>query len=92
MVFPELGPRESRTPIIHVNFVEEGASTDFPMSLDDSRPGFRHGIARQDLDRDGTITLDEGQEALRRAEIWLNDSPYNYGEPRQVRFGVELRS
>jgi hypothetical protein len=28
MVFPELGPRESRTPIIAVNFVEEGASPD----------------------------------------------------------------
>ncbi|MGH7542861.1 MAG: TonB-dependent receptor, partial [Gemmatimonadota bacterium] len=84
------GPN-SRTPVIPANFFEEGASQDFPVALDDIRPEFRDKIARQDLDGDGAISLEEGQETLRRAFISSNNSPYSYGEPRQVRFGVELR-
>ncbi|MGH7572377.1 MAG: TonB-dependent receptor [Gemmatimonadota bacterium] len=86
-----LEERNSKTPSIPVNFFEEGSSLNFPVALEDIRLEFRAGIARQDLDGDGLITLAEGQEALRRALISINDWPHNYGEPRQVRFGVELR-
>jgi hypothetical protein len=43
------------------------------------------------------ITLAEAQLRLRQAlqatgsEGFNGDSPYNYGEPRQIRFGAELR-
>ena len=81
----------SRTPMIPFKYFEEGVRLDFPVALDDIRPEFRGGVARQDLDGNGVITLEEGQEALRRALVSNNDWPFNYGEPRQVRFGVELR-
>ncbi|HUP19884.1 MAG TPA: TonB-dependent receptor [Gemmatimonadota bacterium] len=69
--------------------------------LDQIIPEYRATFARQDLDGNGVIELAEAQEALRRALIasgsggpnagQTGDFPFNYGEPRQFRFGAELR-
>jgi hypothetical protein len=80
----------------------DGASTQFPVSLSDIRPEFRDLLARQDIDGDGIITREES--ATRLAQMIRafgpggtnpfaagGNSPYHYGEPRQIRFGAELR-
>ena len=48
-------------------------------------------MLERDLDGNGTITLEESQETLFRAEIATSNSALNYGEPRQIRFGAEIR-
>jgi hypothetical protein len=48
-------------------------------------------FSRQDLNGDGTITLEESQETFFRANVALSNSVFNYGEPRQIRFGAEIR-
>ncbi len=80
----------------------EGATNAFPIAVESIVPEFRDDFGLQDLNTDGTITLEESQEALFRALVTsgvttaaqtgaVGDSPYNYGIPRLVRFGVELR-
>ncbi|MBA3584554.1 MAG: hypothetical protein H0W36_08520, partial [Gemmatimonadetes bacterium] len=93
----------SRTPTITSGFRTAGSSEDYPFVIaTDIRPEFQSRFARQDLNGDGTITLVEGQETLRQALIAsgqgasfslgsAGDSPFNYGEPRQWRFGAEIR-
>ncbi|MFN2383633.1 MAG: TonB-dependent receptor domain-containing protein [Gemmatimonadota bacterium] len=75
-------------------------ATDFPLALTDIVEEFRDEFSRQDLDGNGTIELAEAQETLRNALIATGDgcsfgcggdSVFNYGAPRQVRFGAELR-
>jgi hypothetical protein len=62
----------------------------------------RSRIAKQDLNGDGLITETEAADALFEARRVAGiiggtnapvpgDSPLNYGAPRQIRFGVELR-
>jgi hypothetical protein len=87
----------SQTPTIPSELKIEGAPEGFPIGLDQIAVEFRDEFARQDLDGDGVITLAEAQLRLRQAlqatgsEGFNGDSPYNYGEPRQIRFGAELR-
>jgi len=75
---------------------------DFPVRLADVRENFRERISRQDLDGDGTITIDEARESLRQAliasgesgnvQVGTNgDSPFNYGSPREIRVGFQVR-
>jgi hypothetical protein len=79
-------------PRINREFTEEGTPTEFPIDLDQIKPEFRDAIGRQDLDRDGVITFDEALESLVNATIaGTADSVFNYGEPRRVRFGAEIR-
>jgi Ca2+-binding EF-hand superfamily protein len=66
-------------------------ATGFPVALDDVIEEWRDEFSRQDLDGDGSITLEESQETMFRARRSLSNVPFNYGEPRQVRLGVELR-
>ena len=82
---------DSRNPQIPANFRVAGAAPGFPVSLIDILEEWRPEFARQDLNGDGTITLEESQETLFRAEVANSNSILNYGEPRQIRFGVELR-
>ncbi|HUF90468.1 MAG TPA: outer membrane beta-barrel protein, partial [Gemmatimonadota bacterium] len=82
---------DSRNPQIPGNFRVEGAAGGFPVALDDILEEWRADFARQDLNGDGTITLEESQETLFRAEVANSNSVFNYGEPRQIRFGVEVR-
>jgi outer membrane cobalamin receptor len=62
----------------------------------------RSRIAKQDLNGDGLITEAEAAEILFEARrvsgviggtnaTVVGDSPFNYGAPRQIRFGVEVR-
>jgi hypothetical protein len=101
---PDLGGTEfedSRNPQIPANFLEEGSATGFPLNLTDDPlvcpdcgvilAEWRNEFSLQDLDGDGIITLAECQETLFRAEIGRSNSPRFYGEPRQIRFGAELR-
>ncbi|MGH7587266.1 MAG: TonB-dependent receptor [Gemmatimonadota bacterium] len=93
----------SQDPVIGNQFQIEGGDGEYPFDLDqDILEEFRVEFGRQDLNGDGTITLEEGRESLRQSLIAsgqagnfqgavFGDSPYNYGEPRQVRFGAELR-
>ena len=92
----------SQMPVIPSSFKLPGAPTGFPIDLDQLVPEFRDRFALQDLDGNGTIELAESRESLRQALIAsgsgatfslgsTGDSPYNYGEPRQVRFGAEIR-
>jgi hypothetical protein len=84
--------------MIPSEFKIEGAPDGFPIGLDQIVLEFRDEFARQDLDGDGVITLAEAQLRLRQAlqatgsgSFSSGDSAYNYGEPRQIRFGAELR-
>jgi hypothetical protein len=88
----------SQTPTIPSEFKIEGAPDGYPIGLDQIMDEFRDEFARQDLDGDGVITLAEAQLRLRQAlqatgsgSFSNGDSPHNYGEPRQFRFGAELR-
>ncbi|MGH7558257.1 MAG: TonB-dependent receptor [Gemmatimonadota bacterium] len=93
----------SRSPVISSTFKLPDAPEGFPIGLDQIVPEFRSAFAQQDLNGDGTITLEESQETLRLGLLAsgsgaagfsggaFGDSPFNYGEPRQYRFGVELR-
>jgi hypothetical protein len=90
----------SQTPVIPSSFKLPGAPTGFPIDLDQLVPEFRDRFALQDLDGNGTIELAESRESLRQALIAsgsganfesAGDLPFNYGEPRQVRFGAEIR-
>jgi hypothetical protein len=79
-------------PRINREFTEEGTPTEFPIGVDQIKPEFRDAIGKQDLDGDGVITFDEASESLVNALIaGTADSVFNYGEPRQVRFGAEIR-
>jgi hypothetical protein len=82
---------DSRNPSIPGEYLLPGVSTGFPVALDDVVEEWRDEFSRQDLDGDGSITLAESQETLFRAEVAQSNVPSNYGEPRQVRLGLELR-
>jgi outer membrane receptor protein involved in Fe transport len=92
---------DSRNPQIPANFLVEGSATGFPLNLTDDPlvcpdcgvilAEWRDEFSLQDLNGDGTITLEESQETLFRAEIGRSNSPRFYGEPRQIRFGAEIR-
>ncbi|HUP00538.1 MAG TPA: TonB-dependent receptor, partial [Gemmatimonadota bacterium] len=94
----------SRTPVIPSSFLSEDAPGTFPFTIEtDIVPEFQSRFAQQDLNGDGVITLEESQESLRQALISTNittaafsggaagNTPFNYGAPRQFRFGVDLR-
>jgi hypothetical protein len=82
---------DSRNPSIPGEFLLPGVVSGFPFALDDVVEEWRDEFSRQDLDGDGSITLEESQETMFRAERSLSNSPFHYGEPRQVRLGIELR-
>jgi outer membrane receptor protein involved in Fe transport len=94
---------QSQTPVIPNDFLTEGAPETFPFNLQtDIVEDFRDEIAQQDRNGDGIVSLQEAQLALREAKQATGDgadfiagnngdSVFNYGEPRQYRFGVELR-
>ena len=82
---------DSRNPQIPGNFLVEGATTGFPLEVSDILPEWQDEFSHQDLNADGTITLEESQETLFRAEVATSNSVFNYGEPRQIRFGAEIR-
>ena len=63
----------------------------FPLELDDVLAEWRDEFSLPDLDGNGTITLEESQETFFRGNIAFNNSAFNYGEPRQIRFGAEIR-
>jgi hypothetical protein len=91
---PDVGGTEfedSRSPQIPADFLVEGAATGFPLAVSDIVEEWQDEFSRQDLDGNGTITLAESQEVLFRGNRALNNSPLNYGEPRQIRFGAEIR-
>jgi hypothetical protein len=52
---------------------------------------WRDEFSLQDLTGDGTITLEESQETAFRGAIATSNVPLNYGSPRQIRFGAEIR-
>ena len=80
---------DSRNPQITDNFLMEG-TTGFPIALTDIVEEWRDEFSRQDLDGDGKITLEESQETV-FAPRAASNPPLNYGAPRQVRFGAEIR-
>jgi hypothetical protein len=82
---------DSRNPQIPGNFLVEGAATGFPLAVSDIVEEWQDEFSRQDLNGDGTITLEESQETFFRANVALSNSVFNYGEPRQIRFGAEIR-
>jgi hypothetical protein len=91
---PDIGGKEfidSRNPIIPVNFTADGTPAGFPLALTDIEEEWRDEFSRQDLDGDGVITLEESQETAFRGAIAQSNSPLNYGSPRQIRLGVEVR-
>ncbi|MBW3660786.1 MAG: outer membrane beta-barrel protein [Gemmatimonadetes bacterium] len=91
------------TPNIPADFLTEGAPTSFPFTVEaDVLPEFQDAIRRQDLDGDGIVTFAEAEEVLfeaRRAAgiiggtnaLVPGDSPLNYGTPREIRLGAEIR-
>ena len=93
----------SQSPTIPGTFRTDGsAANSFPVSLDVIDPDFADEFAQQDLNGDGTITFEEAQTTLEQAIKSTGDgadfvagnngdSVYNYGEPRQWRFGAEIR-
>jgi hypothetical protein len=91
---PDVGGTEfedSRNPQIPGNFLVEGATVGFPLEVSDILPEWQDEFSLQDLNGDGTITLAESQETFFRGNIALSNSPLNYGEPREIRFGAEIR-
>ncbi|HET6362202.1 MAG TPA: TonB-dependent receptor [Gemmatimonadota bacterium] len=96
---PDVGGTEfedSRNPQIPAAsagevFLVEDATPGFPLSIDDIVPEWQDEFSRQDVNGDGTITLEESQLTFFRGNRALNNSPLNYGEPRQIRFGAEIR-
>ena len=91
---PDVGGTEfedSRNPQIPGNFLVEGATTGFPLEVSDVLPEWQDEFSLQDLDGNGTITLAESQETFFRGNRALSNSALNYGEPRQIRFGAEIR-
>ena len=91
---PDVGGTEfedSRNPQIPGNFLVEGAAAGFPLAVDDILPEWQADFSQQDLNGDGTITLEESQETFFLGNIALSNSALNYGEPRQIRFGAEIR-
>jgi hypothetical protein len=91
---PDVGGTEfedSRNPQIPANFLVEGATTGFPLAVDDIVEEWRDEFSRQDLDGDGTITLAESQETFFRGNKAVSNIPFNYGAPREIRFGAEIR-
>ncbi len=93
----------SVTPTIPVIFRTDGSGPgDFPLAISDIEEDFQDEFSRQDFNRDGSITFEEAQRALRNAKLAsgdgadfiagnTGDSPFNYGTPRRYRFGVEFR-
>jgi hypothetical protein len=93
----------SLSPQIPVQYrTDESGPGDYPVAVSTLTEDFRDRFAQNDLDGDGVITLAEAQENLFNAlvasgsgSIFGNfgdgDSPYHYGEPRQIRFGAEVR-
>jgi hypothetical protein len=93
---------QSSTPTIPADFLTDPEAT-FPFTIEtDIVEEFRSEYAQQDRNGDGVITFEEARETLREAKQAtgdgadfiagnVGDSPTNYGEPRQYRFGVELR-
>ena len=59
--------------------------------MDDILPEWQDEFSQQDVNGDGTITLAESQDTFFLGNVALNNSPLNYGEPRQIRFGAEIR-
>ncbi|MGH7572496.1 MAG: TonB-dependent receptor [Gemmatimonadota bacterium] len=94
---------QSLTPVIPSDFLTADAPETFPFNLQtDIVADFRDEIALQDRNGDGIVSLQEAQLSLREAKQASGDgadfiagnngdSPFNYGEPRQYRFGVEIR-
>jgi hypothetical protein len=82
---------DSRNPRIAEGFLVERVVRDFPIALGEILPEWRDEFSRQDLDGDGLITLEESQETAFRAEVARTNVPLNYGSPRQIRFGAEIR-
>jgi hypothetical protein len=82
---------DSRNPQIPGNFLVEGAAAGFPLEVSDVLPEWQQEFSLQDLNGDGTITLAESQETFFRGNVAFNNTPLNYGEPRQIRFGAEIR-
>ncbi|HUF89484.1 MAG TPA: TonB-dependent receptor, partial [Gemmatimonadota bacterium] len=82
---------ESRNPQISSRFRREESPAGFPVALTDILEEWRDEFSRQDLDGDGIITLAESQETLFRAGIASTNHALRYGEPRQVRFGVQFQ-
>jgi hypothetical protein len=94
---------QSQTPVIPTDFLTDDAPETFPFNVQtDIVEDFRDEVARQDRNGDGIVSLQEAQLSLREAKQVTGDgadfiagnngdSVFNYGEPRQYRFGVELR-
>ena len=68
----------------------------------DILPEWQSYFALQDLNADGVISLDEARDVLHNALVasgeagnvqigQTGDSVFNYGQPRQFRFGAEIR-
>jgi hypothetical protein len=94
---------QSQTPVIPTDFLTAGAPETFPFNVQtDIVEDFQDEIALQDRNNDGIVSLEEARLSLREAKQASGDgadfiagnngdSPFNYGEPRQYRFGVEIR-
>jgi outer membrane receptor protein involved in Fe transport len=79
-------------PFISSRFRTNGtAGNDFPLALDDIAAEHRAALGRQDRDGDGVITREEAIASLGDALVAQSDVVFHYGEPRQFRFGVEVR-
>ncbi len=95
--------RLSASPTIPEIYRTDGsAAADYPVAVSALAPEFRARFAKQDDDGDGVISLAEAQENLYEAlvasgseasfiGIGVGDSPFNYGTPRLIRFGAEIR-
>jgi hypothetical protein len=91
------------SPQIGVQYRTDGSGPgDFPVSVASLTEDFRARFAKNDLDGDGIITLEEARENLFNALVAsgsgadftigdVGDSPFNYGAPRLFRFGAEIR-
>ena len=82
---------DSRNPQIPANFLNDEVLRGYPLALTDIKEEWRDEFSRQDLNGDGTITLEEGQETAFRGYIAQSNPPLHYGAPRQIRFGAEIR-
>ena len=83
---------QAEAPVIRRSVLFPNVPAIFPLQLSNVLPEYREGMSRQDLNDDGTISLEEAQQVLLLALIAAgSDSPYSYGSPRTVRFGLEYR-